>query len=286
MQKIILTLLFFFLANCLFAQDKIKVDKYEFVIGESTENFLSKYPEFQVDEYIDDQYPDDITQYYFNHTNKEVTVLVQFYKNNLFYVNINDLYWSGLLSDLDPINFGFTKTGEEIEPSPNQYSSDLITEFYEKGDVKLKFSGARFGFLVIEKPVNSASSDIDNDFINFYQNFKTALLEKDKEKITSYTNWSKSDGGFFSISVSSEKGFMNNVFKLIFTDFWENAFTNAELNKSFSSEYGMISLSKIEPISFGFNANDVVYSLDNCGNALIFKLENGEFKLVACFNTG
>jgi len=131
-----------------FPQESIKVNKYEFTIGESKQNFLAKYPDFEVDEYIDEDFPDDVSQYYFNENSVDVNISVQFYKDNLFEVYIDDQFWSGFFNDFNPLNFGFKKIGEEKEFVNNQYPN-VLTELFQKNDIYLNFCNGRFGFLRI-----------------------------------------------------------------------------------------------------------------------------------------
>lgn len=133
-------------------------------------------------------------------------------------------------------------------------------------------------------PIKIFSQTDEEDFLLFYNDFKTAVLNQERSKIESYTTWSKEQGGFFSSS--SKTSFMENVYKTLFSDFWSTAFNKAEINKTVSTMYGDIFLKKVESTYYGYNSGDVVYALDNCGNTLIFKKSNNVFKLIAMFYSG
>lgn len=146
--KIIFFVAFIFVPLSAFPQETIKVDIYEFTIGESKQSFISKYPKFQVDEYLDEDFPDDVAQYYLDDNTTEINIYVKFFEDNLFEVHIDDQFWSGLFSDFNPLNFGFTKIGEEKEFVNNQYP-EVLTELFQKNDIYLNFCNGRFGFLRI-----------------------------------------------------------------------------------------------------------------------------------------
>ena len=154
-MKSYLVLLMFFFGSQIYSQDIIKVGNYVFQIGETSESFLIKYPEFQKANSIDSQLPNDVIQYEYEITENETYISVRFFRNNLYYVSINDPFWSNIFTDFDPLNFGFIKTGEEIEPPDNQFKANYINEFFKKGDITIKFAGARRGFLEIEKTINN-----------------------------------------------------------------------------------------------------------------------------------
>ncbi|HEY5535559.1 MAG TPA: hypothetical protein VIL99_11595 [Ignavibacteria bacterium] len=153
--KLVLLIAFVTFASPLLPKDIIKVGEYTFQIGMTTENFLAANPEYAKSDYIDDRFPGDIVQYTFNHPSKEIIITVGFYNNSLFYVYIDDQFWSGLFNDFEPENFGFKNTGEETEPSGNNYFADIVTEFYQKENISLKLSRTRFGFLEIEKAIDA-----------------------------------------------------------------------------------------------------------------------------------
>jgi len=152
-SKIIFLLFFIFIPLFAFSQESIKVNKYEFTIGESTESFLAKYPDFQVDEYIDEDFPDDVAQYYLNENTGDVYITVKFYKDSLFEFYVDDQFWSGFFKDFNPLNFGFKKIGEENEFANNLYPNVLI-ELFQKDDIYLNFCNGRFGFLLIFLKLN------------------------------------------------------------------------------------------------------------------------------------
>lgn len=154
-MKSFLILLFSLLAITIYAQDIIKVSNYTFQIGETSESFLVKNPDFQRVNSTDNQLPKDVVEYNFEIADKETYFSVRFFNNYLYYVSIIDPYWSGIFADFNPLNYGFVKTGEEIESSGNQFKADYLTEFFKKGDIILKFSGSRMGFLEIEKAINN-----------------------------------------------------------------------------------------------------------------------------------
>lgn len=141
-------------------------------------------------------------------------------------------------------------------------------------------------FVLLLHPLNLFSQAGNEDFLLFYNDFKSAVFNRNQSKIASYTEWSKLEGGSFSVNVTNKKDFMNNVYETIFNDFWNNAFKNAELDNSISSQNDGIKLSKITISGFGCSETDNVYCLDNYDNALLFKLINGEYKLIACIYTG
>lgn len=146
--QIIFLVAFIFVSYPTFSQETIKVNKYEFTIGESKQSFISKYPKFKVDEYLDEDFPDDVVQYYLDNNTIEANISVKFYKDNLFDVYIDDQFWSGFFNDFNPLNFGFTKIGEEKEFVNNQYPN-VLTELFQKNDIYLNFCNGRFGFLRI-----------------------------------------------------------------------------------------------------------------------------------------
>jgi|GEM_PF-1771920 hypothetical protein len=141
-----------FSLNNVHSQDRIKVNKFEFFIGESFEMFYSKYPLFQGDEYIDEEFPDDVGQYYYKYTEDGVYIIVKFYKESLYSAYISDELWSGFLGDFNPISFGFKNVGEKLDFINNQYPN-VKTELFEKGDIKLNYCSGHFGFLLIEKKI-------------------------------------------------------------------------------------------------------------------------------------
>lgn len=142
-------------ASPLLPQDIIKVGEYTFQLGISSENFLAENPGYTINDNPDDRFPVNVVQYIFNHPTKEIIISVGFYNNSLFYVYIDDQFWSGLFNDFEPENFGFKNTGEETEPSGNNYFADIVTEFYQKENISLKLSRTRFGFLEIEKAIDA-----------------------------------------------------------------------------------------------------------------------------------
>lgn len=138
-------------SGSLFAQDTFKIDKFSFTIGESFENFFVRHPEFQYFEYIDDNYPEDVIQNFYSFPGRDVYISVRFFKYNLYYICVEDRFDSGFLTDFNPVDYGFTKTGEESEFVDNMYNN-VITEKYQKQpDLFLKICYGRFSFLSIEK---------------------------------------------------------------------------------------------------------------------------------------
>jgi hypothetical protein len=154
-MKSLLILLMFFFGSQKYAQDIIKVGNYTFQLGETSESFLNKYPNFQKTNSIDNQLPKDVTEYNYEVIDTETLISVRFFTNNLYYVTIIDPYWSNIFTDFDPLSFGFIKTGEEIEPSGNQFKADYVIELFKKDDTTLKFWGSRGGFLEIEKSITN-----------------------------------------------------------------------------------------------------------------------------------
>lgn len=150
MKLTILLFLFTICSNLLYSQDKIEIDKFEFEFGESSDIFLKKYSEFSIDEYIDEEFPNDVTQYYYTYPNIEVSVTVKFFKNKLVFVKFDDEFMEGVISHFNPTEFGFIKTGEEKEYFDEMYPNATI-EIYTKDNFKLYYRNNRFGFLLIEK---------------------------------------------------------------------------------------------------------------------------------------
>jgi len=130
------------------SETSINIDMYVFEFGESSENFLLKYPEFQVDEYIDEDRNDLVVKYYFDYAKEDVTINVLFFNNELFELNISDEFWSGIFTDFIPENFGFIKVSEERTYFDEMYPNALV-ELYYKDNYKLYFRNGRYGYLSI-----------------------------------------------------------------------------------------------------------------------------------------
>jgi len=109
-----------------------------------------------------------------------------------------------------------------------------------------------------------SQTNIDNLFADFFSKFRNAISNQNKADLETLTS----------------------VYNKLFDDFWKNAISIIEINKIIDSQYGQISLSRIDAVTFGYSANEDVYVLDNCGNGLIFKKINDEFKIVALMYTG
>jgi len=153
MKTITLIIFIVLLLSCsIHAQEIIKINKYEFNIGESSKKLLLKYPAFQVDEYIDEEYPDDIGQYYISNSTDKTSVLIKFYKERLFSIYISDELGSGFFNDFNPLNYSFNKIGEETVFINSQFPN-VITEIFQKNDIKLKIRSGNYGYLSIEKSI-------------------------------------------------------------------------------------------------------------------------------------
>jgi len=131
----------------------ITIDRYEFTIGESAKQFLLKYPEFNIDEYLDEEKEDLISQYYFKLNEEDVTFVINFYNDEFYELYINDEFWSGIFKDFIPEAFGFLKVGEDSEFINNNYPN-VITEHFVKDNIKLDYCGGRYGFLRLITEVN------------------------------------------------------------------------------------------------------------------------------------
>ena len=128
------------------------------------------------------------------------------------------------------------------------------------------------------------SSKSDSLFNVFFKSFQIAVNSNNKLNLSNMSEFSIDKGGYFS---SPNKAiFMENVYKSLFSDYWKFAIKNAQINKTIKNNYGgIITLQLIEPTSWGYNSKDILYSLDNGGNAILFKQINGVFKLVGMFST-
>jgi len=114
---------------------------------------LLKYPEFNVDEYLDEEKEDLISQYYFKLNEEDVTFVIKFYNDEFYELYINDEFWSGIFKDFIPEAFGFLKVGEDSEFINNNYPN-VITEHFVKDNIKLDYCGGRYGFLRLITEVN------------------------------------------------------------------------------------------------------------------------------------
>lgn len=143
-----------------------------------------------------------------------------------------------------------------------------------------------FTFIIVLSSVEifAQNSNTDSLFTVFYKTFQTVVTSKNKVNLSDMTEFSVSKGGYFS--APNKASFMENVYKSLFSDYWIFAIKNAQINKTIENNYGStITLKFVEPISWGYESNDILYSLDNGGNAILFKQINGVFKLIGLYST-
>ncbi|MFZ1323532.1 MAG: hypothetical protein WAT71_18420 [Ignavibacteria bacterium] len=186
-----------------------------------------------------------------------------------------------------------------IESKSATYGSDIvsITKYsYNKNgllmavNVSFDFQnggrnyGERYEYEFFGSEYDS-QTNIDNLFADFFSIFRNAISNHNKAVLETLTSWSENNGGAFSINVKSKSDFIKNVYDKLFDDFWKNAISKVEINKLIESQYGQISLLKIDPVTFGYSSNEDLYVLDNCGNELLFKKINNEFKIIALMYT-
>jgi len=151
MRTIIILFLFMNVNSC-FSQDIFKIGNYEMQIGETKENFFSKYPEFEIDQNIDESDPAFTEQYISYLGYDDVSIRVKFYKDELYYIYVDDSFFSGVLVDFNPLDYGFIKTSEYTESIDLIYT-EVSTDIFEKDNIKISLCVGRFGFLLIERDI-------------------------------------------------------------------------------------------------------------------------------------
>jgi len=202
------------------------------------------------------------------------------------------LYGTGKDYESEFFYYDSNKKLIESKAITGESSINISKYFYNENGLLIKTSnsyefqnngrdyGTRYEYEYYDSEYDS-NTNMDNVFTEFFELFKTAILNQNKTDLETLTDWSVNNGGVFSIDVQTKSGFMKNVYGKLLNDFWINAISLAEMGKTIQSQFGQISFSKIDPVTYGYSANEDIYVLNNCGNGLVFKKINNGFKLVS-----